>query len=672
MTLAEVLAGPILRRVEPDRVCIWLATSRPHRVRATVLDPTSEAERPLGSGEAVTVTLGPRLHIHLVTVRPAEDVFPLDTLLAYDLAIEVDGQRRDLGALGLPGGIDAITYGRQRFPTFFIAGPRTRELNVLHGSCRLLHGKGQDSFLAADDVLAGTLEDLNQRPSALLLTGDQIYADEVGGPMIGHLGRLGAELLGPGDDDSVPGVPPVSSMPLYGRQRLAEEQAHFTSSKAQNHLFTLGEFAAGYLVAWGEANWPEDWPDVDDLLDAAGAEGRARQKLRSQFDQERDCLDEARRALPRVRRVLANVATYAVFDDHDVTDDWNLTRQWYEQVRSSPTGRRVVANALASFWAFQGWGNQSELFDEDFIETVRAGIGGDDPAQDRFDDTLWDFDRWSYRLPTSPPVIMLDTRTQRCFDSDRGAAWLIKESERRRVAELIGDAADAAEPVVLVSAVPVFGLELQERRQKFLAGRLGPYEIDFEAWHSNLSGFVAFMKLLIEDLGLRRCVIASGDVHYGINVAASFSIDGETLEVAQVVSSSFKHSGAMEKSALHALGRMVRGAPERVGWDRPPELSTSGGAWNRLMTKAANTDEWDEDSPVFIPKHLEGRLDADPPPCYRETRRYVDPQERPGWVVVGENNIGSLSVSADGVRHRLHTCDPQGAKTYTVDFFSPE
>jgi hypothetical protein len=62
------------------------------------------------------------------------------------------------------------------------------------------------------------------------------------------------------------------------------------------------------------------------------------------------------------RRVLANVPTYMVFDDHDVTDDWNLTRERREAVvagralraRSrlracwaSSTGRRFVANALA-------------------------------------------------------------------------------------------------------------------------------------------------------------------------------------------------------------------------------------------------------------------------------------------------------------------------------------
>ena len=39
-------------------------------------------------------------------------------------------------------------------------------------------------------------------------------------------------------------------------------------------------------------------------------------------------------------------------------------------VHGSPTGRRAVSNALASFWAFQGWGNDPQLFSEAFKSTV--------------------------------------------------------------------------------------------------------------------------------------------------------------------------------------------------------------------------------------------------------------------------------------------------------------
>jgi hypothetical protein len=106
-----------------------------------------------------------------------------------------------------------------------------------------------------------------------------------------------------------------------------------------------------------------------------------------------------------------------VFDDHDVTDDWNATREWRDRVWRSPGGRRMVANALAAYWAFQTWGNAPEQFDDQLLEVIAAS-----PADERFDRKLWSFDRWSYYAPTDPPMLVLDTRTQRAFDSDRGAA----------------------------------------------------------------------------------------------------------------------------------------------------------------------------------------------------------------------------------------------------------
>ena len=30
------------------------------------------------------------------------------------------------------------------------------------------------------------------------------------------------------------------------------------------------------------------------------------------------------------RRVLANIPTYMAFDDHEITDDWNLDKKWIE------------------------------------------------------------------------------------------------------------------------------------------------------------------------------------------------------------------------------------------------------------------------------------------------------------------------------------------------------
>ena len=348
--------------------------------------------------------------------------------------------------------------------------------------------------------------------------------------------------------------------------------------------------------------------------------------------------------------MLANVPTYMIFDDHDVTDDWNITREWRERVWRSPGGRRMVANALAAYWAFQAWGNAPEYFDDQFLEVVAAG-----PGDERFDRTLWSFDRWSYHAPTDPPMLVLNTRTQRAFDSDRGAARLLGERELDRV-RLLAQRAGARPPgpVILVSATPVYGLELQERRQKFLAGRLGPYGIDFETWHSNLAGLCDLMRLLIDELGLRRCVILSGDVHYGLNVRATFGHGGRVLSIDQFISSALKHSGTLARTALHLLGAAVRSDHARVGWATPPALPAAGPA-GRLLARKVNTDAWAEDAPVFLAPTLAEKLVPDQPPDCQETRSYLRPDSRRGCVITGDSNLGEVSLRLrDGVIvHRL-------------------
>ncbi len=659
VTPSVLLAGPILRRVERGRAWVWLATRTAARCRAEVdvVGPDGSRRR-VGEGEGRQVALGPGLFLHLVEARPEGGTFPTDVLLAYDIAIEVEGAApQRLADVGRVGGEASIAYGDVGLPAFFVR-ERGTTLNLLHGSCRLLHGKGDDAFLAADEAMAASAQDVAERPAALFLTGDQIYGDEVGGPLIAHLGELGVELLGGGDDASVPGIPSLAQLAVYGREEVAHRQACLTSGKALNHLFSLGEFAAAYLVAWDESNWPERFPPAEEAVpERPGTGRRASAKLRKQYEAEVENLEVARRAIPAVRRVLANVPVYMAFDDHDVTDDWNITRQWRDNVHRSPTGRRMVANALGAFWAFQGWGNQPDHFDEDFIATVAAGPGGGRAAGEAFDRTLWSFAEWTFTAPTEPPAIVVDTRTQRRFDSADGAARLVGEDELARIGghvrSAMATADDSSGPVIFVSAVPMFGLELQERRQKFLVGKLGPYAIDFEAWHSGLAGLVDFMELVIDDLGLRRCIILSGDVHYGINVEATFEIDGRRLSVVQLVSSSFKHSGTLARRALDLLGRAVRPDHERVGWAQPPRVEAEHTLAARLLRRPANTDEWDDDAPVFLAPEVARRVAPDQPPRYRETRRYVGPVERPKSVVVGESNVGLVTIGGGEVVHRL-------------------
>ena len=89
MNLPLILAGPILRRAESHRVCIWIAASKPIRIRAEILQTESiSAALPdlvgiqpdsIGMGEAESTALGKNLHIALVQVYPSGSVESLKT-----------------------------------------------------------------------------------------------------------------------------------------------------------------------------------------------------------------------------------------------------------------------------------------------------------------------------------------------------------------------------------------------------------------------------------------------------------------------------------------------------------------------------------------------------------------------------------------------------------------
>ncbi|HSH59273.1 MAG TPA: hypothetical protein VK988_06445, partial [Acidimicrobiales bacterium] len=311
-------------------------------------------------------------------------------------------------------------------------------------------------------------------------------------------------------------------------------------------------------------------------------------------------------------------------------------------------------------------GNEPAAFDDSFVETMAAGPEAGSTSGESFDDTLIEFDRWSYSVPTDPPTIVLDTRTKRSYDSDQGAARLVGPGELDRVKCLLREAGVVPPgPAILVSPVPVFGLELQERRQKFLEGKLGPYEIDFEEWHSNLHGLTDLMSCLVEDVGLTCCVMLSGDVHYGLSVDATFRVGDVELRMAQLVSSSFKHSGAMAKHALHVLGRLVRRRHHRIGWKHAPSCEGPTNVAERLLRRPVNTDDWG-DSPVFLSPRLARWIKVDQPPDYEEVRRYAPPRERPSMLIVGEANVGLVSVHHDRVVHRLlGRAGPGKTVTYT-------
>lgn len=662
-----LIAGPIVRRAEAERVCVWIATTTPVTGSLFVYRAGREGDGPVARGGAESVRLGERLHVHLLTAVPVQPSLPTDELLSYDIELGDPAPRARLADLGLLGGPVDLALPGCVLPTFFVReslGP----LHLLHGSCHKLQGKGQEALVCADELLAETGADPARRPSALFLTGDQIYGDDTPAAALLHLHRLGVSLVG--GLGVIPGIPPLAELGVGGRQLWMQGQAGFTSPHAANHLMTFGEYAASYLLAFSDTLWPAALDQLQQPVVPArpGRRAVARRRLASHLAD----LERARVSLPAVRRVLANIATYMIFDDHDVTDDWNLTRSWRDRVSRSPAGRRIVANALVAFWAFQGWGNDPSLFDSGFKEAIETHLSrGEKSTGERFDQVLWDFDRWSFCAPTKPVAVCLDTRTQRAYDTDEAPARLIGRAGLDRVGDLVARCGHpAGKPLILVSATPVCGLELHELGQKFLAAELGPYMVDFEGWHSNPNGLIDLMRFLAHELGHERSIILSGDVHYAMTVDVRFSVDGKTIHLAQLVSSGLKHSGTITKQALSIVGQLNRSRHERVGWAAARVPNGAHRPRWRLPRPSVKPDS-PHDGPVFLSPAQARELGIDQPPDYREVRTYLHPRGPSHSPLIGENNIGSVLFDGRHVTHRvLSRGEHTTAHEASIDLFS--
>ena len=359
--LPLVIAGPILRHTQRADFTLWLVTSEPAEITVAV----SQAQQALSSETTDRVIqVGERAFIHVVTCT-AEAPLASDTLYHYQLEFKQTAQQRRW-----QNQLPALCYSGQTTLHFRVPGTIA---NVLHGSCRKPHHPSQDSLVRVDELIDDECRGGATRPDLLLMTGDQIYADDVAGPMLQAImqtiARLGLfhETL---DEAIVDSTAQLDGHPYcyYHRQQIlpqvatntalsklffgAKKKPVFTSVNAQNHLIGLAEVIAMYLLVWSDALWA-------DIAFHANEIDPAHQAL---FNREADIIDQFSQSLPQVRRALAHIPSYMIFDDHDVTDDWNLTRGWEQEVYGHPLSRRMVGNALAGYWLCQGWANQPDRF----------------------------------------------------------------------------------------------------------------------------------------------------------------------------------------------------------------------------------------------------------------------------------------------------------------------
>jgi hypothetical protein len=521
--LPLVLAGPLLRRMEPQRLVLWLVASRP-LLLSVQLNHGEAADPlcyPLLQGEnCQVVQVGDHAYIHLIDLA-LEAALPCDVQIDYDLLIEQPDQITQ----GIADWAPHLLYDGATQPNFVL---RSRLDNLLHGSCRKPHHAAADGLLCADRLLAeGPAPE--QRPALLLMSGDQVYADDVSGPMlraihqlIERLSLFGEHLQGAVVDDSealyrhpasyyqraelLPEL--TSNITLRERFFGGVEKPVFTTSSADNHLVTCAEVLAMYLLIWSPVSWT--------LLKAEMPELSAKKTER--YQSERKHIEAFRNGLAGVARALAHLPTLMIFDDHDVTDDWNLSAQWEQTAYGHPFSRRIIGNALIAYLLCQGWGNNPQVFAKP-LQAVQAMTADRDAhnrmnlqQQDALIDELLGFHQWQFVLPTTPVLVVLDTRTRR-WRSERNPKRPSGLLDWEALCEL-QQALLEQQSAIIVSAAPMFGVKLIEAVQKAFSWAGLPLMVDAENWMAHRGAARVMMNIFRHSRTPGNYVILSGDVHY--------------------------------------------------------------------------------------------------------------------------------------------------------------
>jgi hypothetical protein len=389
-TTLEIFAGPIVRKVAQDDVYVWVALEAVSTVEVVVFS----GDTIIGRGLSQSISLQDKVFIHLTKVLPVRGSFPINQPLGYSIGVPASGSFDHL-PFGAVIAKDGLTYGSNHgfaYPTFIIQGGNAK-LNIAFGSCRKIHDEGADAFTLVDQFLQQNYNDTSKRPHVLYLGGDQIYADDVEQDYV-----LPAIIALSKRLSLVEQLPQSATYTTsYLKRGEIVKKAGFTSTAAEGHLLSFGEFVAMYGLTLSANNWQG--------LIAGNTTAAVEDPIqRSEKQQILGTVKDFIGSLPGVRRVSANTATYMIFDDHDVTDDWFITNKDKRTVLGNANGRRIIANAMAAYFLFQGWGNAPERFNfPEIKEIIEAHInrGGNRKPWQPFDDYFLDLN-WEYAAPTIP------------------------------------------------------------------------------------------------------------------------------------------------------------------------------------------------------------------------------------------------------------------------------
>ncbi|WP_063371837.1 hypothetical protein [Pseudoalteromonas luteoviolacea] len=540
VSLPNILSGPMVRRAEPNSICLQFILTTPSQLTGSIDGISTDSKQ-------TTIGLGERLYLIFLSITPKQGGFPLDKALSYQVSVDGSTQKHD-----------HLSYGTT--PTLIV--PKNLS-GVLHGSCRNPHHPSKDSLVAADEYLRQGAMASEQRASLLLMSGDQVYADDVAGPMLKAIHQL-IPILGIYEEQplNLP-LPDTLEAQLYKRDKFLpkeswekrskfslgywtrKDEPHFSSVKAGNHLISFEEFVAFYVLNFSATAWT--------LVSPFEFEQAQLSKPHAlQFEAEERALRDFIDTLPSVERLMANISTLMMFDDHDITDDWNLTPKWEQNIANSNESKRIVNNGLIAYWLFQGLGNDALAQSGTLLGEFKQSLKDEKWCFSIFDKTINRFGQWHYCLDTYPKVVVLDTRTHRWRseqDFNEPSGLMDWESLMELQDVLINH-----ESVLLVSPAPVFGVKVIETIQAVFNSCGQPLVVDVENWMAHEGAAKKLIDIFKREDTPKETIILSGDVHYSFCFSVQARFGRHHNRIWQLTASGIKNE--FPKGLLNILEKL--------------------------------------------------------------------------------------------------------------------
>jgi hypothetical protein len=266
---------------------------------------------------------------------------------------------------------------------------------------------------------------------------------------------------------------------------------------------------------------------------------------------------------PLIRWLFSTVSTSMVWDDHDMSDDWNISRSWHEEMDRKEWWHERAVGGIMTYWIYQHIGNLSprDLDEENEIyEQVRGNPDATEALRNwaKSIDSTAAGTRWSFcRDIDGVRAIFMDSRAARVLSQERRSMfddevwdWIVDHTNGDFDHLLIGTTV----PYLLS---PAFH-HLEAWNERLADGAYGGLvakaseklrrALDFDHWAAFQFSFDRFRRLL-EEVGAGKrgkppasIVVLSGDVHHAYLFEVGFKRDARIEStVVQAVCSPYRN-----------------------------------------------------------------------------------------------------------------------------------